>query len=77
MYLFLQYRKIGTSLVEVPSLCQWLRLHAPNAGGKHSVPGRGVRSHLLQLRACMMQQKTPHATSKERPVQPNKYIKTF
>ena len=35
----------GTSLV-----VQWLRLHAPNAGGQGSIPGEGTRSHMLQLR---------------------------
>ena len=40
----------GTSLV-VP----WLRLHAPNAGGLGSGPGQGTRSHMLQLRVCMLQ----------------------
>ena len=34
----------GTSLV-----VQWLRLHAPNAGGLGSIPGQGTRSHMLQL----------------------------
>ena len=34
--------KVGTSLV-----VQWLRLHAPNAGGLGSIPGRGTRSHML------------------------------
>ena len=37
----------GTSLV-----AQWLRLHAPNAGGLGSIPGQGARSHT-------------HATTKE------------
>ena len=37
----------GTSLV-----LQWLRLHAPNAGGLGSTPGQGTRSHMLQLRPC-------------------------
>ncbi|TEA28249.1 hypothetical protein DBR06_SOUSAS3310030 [Sousa chinensis] len=31
----------GTSLV-----VQWLRLHAPNAGGLGSIPGQGTRSHM-------------------------------
>ena len=31
----------GTSLV-----VQWLRLHAPNAGGLGLIPGRGARSHM-------------------------------
>ena len=35
----------GASLV-----VQWLRLHAPNAGGKGSIPGQGTRFHMPQLR---------------------------
>ena len=31
---------------------QWLRLHAPSAGGLGSIPGQGTRSHKLQLRVC-------------------------
>ena len=31
---------------------QWLRLHAPKAGGLGSIPGQGNRSHILQLRPC-------------------------
>ena len=31
----------GTSLV-----VQWVRLHAPNAGGLRLIPGRGTRSHM-------------------------------
>ena len=30
---------------------QWLRHHAPNAGGLGSIPGQGTRSHMPQLRA--------------------------
>ena len=37
--------RVGTSLV-----VQWLRLHAPNAGGPGSIPGQGTRSHMPQLR---------------------------
>ena len=40
---------IGTSLV-----VQWVRLCAPNEGGLGSIPGRGTRSHMPQLRVCMM-----------------------
>ena len=36
---------------------QWLRLHAPNSEGWVSIPGRGTRSHALQL-------KIPQATMK-------------
>ena len=31
----------GTSLV-----VQWVRPHAPNAGGPGSIPGQGTRSHM-------------------------------
>ena len=44
--------KVGTSLV-----VQWLRLHAPNAGGPGSIPGQAARSFMLQL-------KIMHATAK-------------
>ena len=33
----------------------WLRLHLPNAGGPGLFPGQGTRSHMLQLRVCMLQ----------------------
>ena len=33
--------RVGTSVV-----VQWLRLHAPNAGGLGSIPGRGTGSQL-------------------------------
>ena len=39
----------GTSLA-----VQWLRLHAPNAGGLVSIPGQGNRSHMPQLRVRML-----------------------
>ena len=43
----------GTSLV-----VQWVRLHAPNAGGPGSIPGQEMRS------ACMPQLRSPHAATK-------------
>ena len=46
VYTLLYFKWIGTSLV-----VQWLRLHAPNAGGLDSIPGMGTRSHMLQLRS--------------------------
>ena len=49
----------GTSLV-----VQWLRLQAPNAGGLGSMPGRGTRSHVLQLRVDRLQLKILHAVTK-------------
>ena len=42
----------GTSLV-----VQWLRLHAPNAGGLGSIPGQGTRSCMLHLRVLIPQLK--------------------
>ena len=36
---------IGTSLT-----VQWLKLHAPNAGGPGSIPGQETRSDMLQRR---------------------------
>ena len=41
----LQYSYLEKSLA-----VQWLKLHAPNAGGPGSIPGQGTRSHMLQLR---------------------------
>ena len=41
---------LGTSLA-----VQWLRLHAPNAGGPGSILGPETRSHMPQLRFCMQQ----------------------
>ena len=38
-------RFLGISLV-----VQWLRVHAPKAGGLALIPGQGTRSHLPQLR---------------------------
>ena len=36
-------------------MVQWLRLLAPNAGGLGSIPGRGARSRMSQLRPRMPQ----------------------
>ena len=67
--------KLGASLVVL-----WLRLHFPNARDMGSVPGQRTRSHMLPLRDCIPQRKTPHATvkiedpvcQKKDPAQPNK-----
>ena len=45
-------------------LVQWLRLRAPNAGDLGLIPGLGTRSHMLQLRVCMLQLKILHAATK-------------
>ena len=50
----------GTSLV-----VQWLRLHAPNAGGLGSIPGQGTRSCMPQLRVHMPQLRSPLAATKK------------
>ena len=47
---FKSQRSYGTSLV-----VQWQRLHAPNEGNLHSIPGQRTRSHMLQLKICMLQ----------------------
>ena len=36
---------------------QWLRLHAPSAGGPGLIPGQGTRSHMQQLRPDMAKNK--------------------
>ena len=46
---------------------QWLRLHAPNAGGPDSIPGQGTRPHMPQLKIL-------HATMKTWCSQINKYF---
>ncbi|TEA11625.1 hypothetical protein DBR06_SOUSAS6910083, partial [Sousa chinensis] len=38
---------------------QWIRLHAPNAGGPGSIPGEGTRSHMHAAT------KSLHATTME------------
>ena len=48
---------------------QWLRLHAPNAGGWGSIPGQGTRSHMLQLRVCILQLKIPSAATGRRTLE--------
>ena len=55
-------------------MVQWLRLQAPNAEGQGSIPGWGTRSHMPQLRVRVLQLKIPHATTKTRCSQINKYI---
>ena len=44
----------GTSLV-----VQWIGLRAPKAGSPGLIPGRGTRSHTLQLSVLMRQLKDP------------------
>ena len=44
LLLYIKNVFLGTSLV-----VQWLRLHAPNAGGPGSIVDQGIRSHMLQI----------------------------
>ena len=57
---FLSKTRKGTSLVG-----QWLRLHTPNVGGLGSIPGKGTRSHMLQIRVCRLQLKVLHAATEK------------
>ena len=38
-------------------MVQWLRFHAPKAGGLDSIPGQGTRFHIPQLRASVAKKK--------------------
>ena len=55
-----RHRYMGTSWV-----VQWLILHASNAGSLGSIPGRGMRSLMLQLWVHMLQPKDPACYNKE------------
>ena len=44
-------------------MVQSLRLLSPSAGDPGSIPGQGTRSHMLQLRAHMLQLKLLCATT--------------
>ncbi|TEA31331.1 hypothetical protein DBR06_SOUSAS710105, partial [Sousa chinensis] len=46
---------------------QWLKFHAPSVGGPGSIPGKGTRSHMQQLRVHMPQLKILHTTTKKIP----------
>ena len=43
---------------------QWLRLCTSNGGSLGSIPGGGTRSHMQQLRVCMLQLKLLYAATK-------------
>ena len=59
---------VGTSPV-----VQWLRLHAPSAGGPASIPGQGTTSHMhTAVKSPNAATKIPHATTKTRCSQINK-----
>ena len=58
----------GTSLV-----VQWLRLHAPNAGGPGSIPGQGTKIPQLSLRATTTElaHSRVHVPQLEKPTRHN------
>ena len=56
-------------------MVQWLRLHAPNAGGPGSISGQGAIFHMLKLRVCMLQVKILHAPTKIWHSQINNFLK--
>ena len=76
-----RYHYTPTMMAKINSVIslvvQWPRLCIPNAGGLGWIPGQGTRSHMLQLRDCMVQQKVLHATTKTQHSQINKYTKTL
>ena len=41
---------VSEKLKRTSLVVQWLRFHAPNAGGPGLIPGQGTRSHMPQLR---------------------------
>ena len=41
-----QSLSLCTLISGTPLVVHWVRLHAPNAGGPSSIPGRGTRSHM-------------------------------
>ncbi|TEA41173.1 hypothetical protein DBR06_SOUSAS5610025, partial [Sousa chinensis] len=45
---------------------QWVRLHAPNAGGPGSIPGQGTRRCMPQLRVHTLQLTSGAAKMNER-----------
>ena len=54
-------------MVGIFLVVQWLRLCAPNAGGRGLMPGQRTRYHTLQL-------KIPNATAKTHHSQKTKYF---
>ena len=46
---------VGTPLSGLPLVLKWLICLIPSAEGPDSIPGRGARSYMLQLRVCMPQ----------------------
>ena len=48
-------------------MVQWLRLRTSNTETLSLIPGQGTRSHMLEIRVCMLQlkkKKIPYTTTK-------------
>ena len=56
-------------------MVQWLRLRIPNAGVLGSIPGQETRSHMSQLRVCVLQQKIPCDTMETQRSQTSHFFK--
>ena len=55
---------MGFNTYKTSLVVQWLRFRTANAGGLGLIPGQGTRSHMVQLRICMLQLKILHAATK-------------
>ena len=54
------------------AVAQWIRLHAPNAGGPGLIPRQGTRSHMhVATESLHVTTKEPACRNQDR-VQPNK-----
>ena len=68
---YITFHDLALEALRTSLVLQWLRLHTSNAGGLGSTPGRGTRSHKLQLRVLILRLKIPNATATNQ-VKPNK-----
>ena len=59
LYINLMLSTNQKSTIGISQVVQWVRLHAPNAGGLGLTPGQGTRS---QIHAATI---SPHATTKK------------
>ena len=64
---------LNISTLRTLLVVEGLGLCAPNAVGQGSIPGQGTKSHVLELRGCMLQLKDPACCNQD-PAQTNKYF---
>ena len=50
---------------ETSLVVQWIRLHAPSAGGPAVIPGQGTESHMHTATKISHATTCPHAATKE------------